>query len=88
MGPGRSVTPPSARDLIAAARIDCPHADPHRSTKRTLDPKAGRLIALKPHILTCETLGWMRGLRLLEGTFLGGCLFSGGAAGPAAGALA
>jgi uncharacterized protein len=87
-------------------------ASPHR----TLDPKAGPLIAVKLHILTRKSLGGietdlsgraldtagvpipglyaageasgfggggMHGYRSLEGTFLGGCLFSGRVAGRA-----
>ena len=90
-------------------------ARPHRLT----DPKAGPLIGVKLHVLTCKTLGGlhtdlnarvldaagrpvpglyaagevagfggggMHGYRALEGTFLGGCLFSGRVAGRAAGA--
>ena len=86
---------------------------PHRLT----DPKAGRLIAVKLHILTRKSLGgWetnldsrvlppdgtvfdglyaageaarfggggVHGYRSLEGRFLGGCIFSGRAAGRAA----
>ncbi|WP_153503833.1 FAD-binding dehydrogenase [Cumulibacter manganitolerans] len=88
-------------------------ATPHKLT----DPKSGRLIAVRLHVLTRKTLGGletdldgavlrpdgsvfdglyaagevsgfggggMHGNRALEGTFLGGCLFSGRAAGRAA----
>ena len=90
-------------------RIASPHA--------LLGPKAGKLIAVKLHIVTRKTLGGLEtdlggrvmrasgepfpglyaagevagfggggvhGYRALEGTFLGGCLFSGRAAGRAA----
>ncbi|CAO1652392.1 FAD-binding dehydrogenase [Salinibacterium sp. NYA9b] len=55
-------------------------AKPHR----ILDPKAGPLIAVKLNILTRKSLGGIQtdlSARALEGTFLGGCLFSGSAAG-------
>ena len=87
-------------------RVAAPH--------RLLDPAAGRLVAVKLHVLTRKTLGGietdldarvlgpdgeplpglfaagevagfggggMHGYRSLEGTFLGGCLFSGRQAG-------
>jgi predicted oxidoreductase len=99
-----------ARSYLAerAVRVAKPH--------RLLDPKAGRLIAVRLNLLSRKTLGGletdlscrvlteggqplpglyaageaagfggggMHGYRSLEGTFLGGCLFSGRAAGRA-----
>jgi uncharacterized protein len=64
-------------------------ATPHK----LLDPAAGPLIAVRLNILTRKTLGGlhtdfggggMHGYNALEGTFLGGCLFSGRTAGRAA----
>ena len=112
------------KDLQVAALRDARHyrgdrlirvAPPHR----LLDPKAGRLVAVRLRVLTRKTLGGletdlsarvlaadgspvpglfaagevagfggggMHGYASLEGTFLGGCLFSGRVAGRAAAA--
>src|SRR6267378_1254342 len=65
------------------ARTAAPH--------KILDPRAGPLIAVRLNILTRKTLGGLQtdlsggvhGYRSLEGSFLGGCLFSGRQAGRA-----
>jgi predicted oxidoreductase len=69
--------PPDARRALGERlfRTAAPH--------RILDPDAGPLIAVRLSILTRKTLGGLHGYRSLEGTFLGGCLFSGRQAGRA-----